>query len=171
MGKRGPKNIPTVLKVLHGNPCKRPMPVNEPEGVGDLWGPPNFMDAEQREQWFYALDRAPPGLLAGTDRDIFGAWVCACVEYQKAVIEVRNLGQVVKTRDGNAIQNPYMSIMNRQAVLMNRLGAELGFSPAARASLGIAATDFGDGLGTGRRRRTGESELDRYLALKPDKLN
>jgi hypothetical protein len=40
-----------------------------------------------------------------------------------------------------------MSIMNRQAVLMNRLGAELGFSPAARASLGGAAPAFGDGPG------------------------
>jgi hypothetical protein len=28
--------IPTVLKKLHGNPGKRPLPVDEPEGVGDL---------------------------------------------------------------------------------------------------------------------------------------
>jgi P27 family predicted phage terminase small subunit len=181
MGKRGPKRIPTVLKVLHGNPGKRPTPVDEPEGVGDLSAPPAYMDEEQRAQWHYALNRAPPGLLTGTDRDIFAAWVNACVEYQKAVLEVRKLGQVVKTgvvtdkngntSGGNAIQNPYLSIMNRQAMLMSRFGAELGFSPAARASLGSAAPDFGDGPGTGRRRRAGQSELDRYLALKPDKLN
>jgi P27 family predicted phage terminase small subunit len=83
-----------------------------------------------------ALDRAPPGLLTGTDRAIFTAWVCACVEYERAVQEVRALGQVVKTKDGNAIQNPYLSIMNRQAMLMSRFGAEMGFSPAARATLG-----------------------------------
>jgi phage terminase small subunit len=75
---------------------------------------------------------------------------------------------VVKTRDGNAIQNPYLGIMNRQAMLISRFGAELGFSPAARASLGSAAPAFGDGPG---RRIRGESELDRYLALKRDKLN
>jgi hypothetical protein len=50
---------------------------------------------------------------------------------------------------------------------MNRFGAELGFSPAARASLGTAASSF-DGVG---RRIRGESELDRYLEQKPDKLD
>jgi len=168
LGKRGPKQIPTVLKELHGNPGKRRLPENEPEGVGDLWAPPAYMDEEQRAQWNYGVDHAPPGLLTGTDRDIFGAWVCACVEYRKAVLEVRKIGQVVKTKDGNAIQNPFLGIMNRQAVLMNRLGAELGFSPAARASLGSAAPAFGDGPG---RRIRGESELDRYLAIKPDVLD
>jgi P27 family predicted phage terminase small subunit len=167
MGKRGPKKIPTVLKELHGNPGKRPLPVDEPEGVGDLWAPPAYIDEEQREQWNYVVDHAPPGLLTGTDREILATFVNACVEYQRAVLEVRKIGQVVKTRDGNAVQNPFLGIMNRQALLLARFGAELGFSPAARASLGAAAPAFD---GTGRRIR-GESELDRYLALKPDVLD
>jgi len=165
--KRGPKVKPLLLRQLHGHPSHRPIPVDEPEGVGDLWAPPAYMDDEQRAQWHYALQRAPPGLLTDTDRDIFACWVNACVEYRKAVLEVRAIGQVVKTRDGNAIQNPFMGIMNRQALLMNRFGAELGFSPAARASLGSGAPDF---HGPGRKIR-GESELDRYLALKPDVLD
>ena len=78
------------------------------------------------------------------------------------------MGQVVKTRDGNAIQNPFLSIMNRQASLMVRFGAELGFSPAARASLGSSAPAFGDGPGL---RIRGESDLARYLELKPDNLD
>ena len=167
MGKRGPKMIPTLLKELHGNPGKRRLPVDEPKGVGDLWAPPAYMDDEQREQWHYVVDHAPPGLLTGTDREILATFVNACVEYQRAVLEVRKIGQVVKTRDGNAIQNPFLGIMNRQALLISRFGSELGFSPAARASLGTSAPTFD---GTGHRIR-GESELDRYLALKPDKLN
>jgi P27 family predicted phage terminase small subunit len=156
-----------MLRRLHGNPRQKPMPENEPEGVGDLWDPPKYMDAEQRAQWTYVVDHAPPGLLTGTDRDVLSTFVNACVEYQRAVLEVRKIGQVVKTRDGNAIQNPYLGIMNRQALLISRFGAELGFSPAARASLGVTATAFGNGAG---RRVRGESELDRYLALKPDRL-
>ena len=50
---------------------------------------------------------------------------------QRAVLEVRKMGQVVKTRDGNAVQNPFLGIMNRQALLMAKFGSELSFSPAA----------------------------------------
>ena len=58
--------------------------------------------------------------------------------------------------------------MNRQAMLMNKFGAELGFSPAARASLGSAAPAFGNGSS---RRIRGVSELARYLEQKPAKLD
>jgi P27 family predicted phage terminase small subunit len=168
MGKRGPKKIPTVLKELHGNPGKRALPVDEPDGVGDLWAPPAWFDDEQRDQWNYAIDHAPPGLLTGTDREVLVVWVVACVEHAKAAQEVRKLGQVVKTKDGNAIQNPFLPIVNRQALIMLKAGSEMGFSPAARTSLGTAAPAFGNGPS---RRIRGESELDRYLALKPDKLD
>ena len=47
------------------------------------------------------------------------------------------MGQVVKTRDGNAVNNPYLGIVNRQALIMIRAACELGFTPAARASLGM----------------------------------
>lgn len=132
MGRR-PK--PAVLRDLHGNPGKRCLR-NEPQGVGDLWDPPSWFDDEQRDQWQYALDRAPPGLLTGTDRAILAAWVVAACEHARAAKEVQTTGQVIETTNSNEIQNPSLSIMNRQATLMVRFGHELGFSPAARASLG-----------------------------------
>jgi hypothetical protein len=42
-------------------------------------------------------------------------WVVACVEHARAAAEVRRMGQVVKTKDGKAINNPYLGIVNRQA--------------------------------------------------------
>lgn len=168
----GRKPVPAVLRDLHGNPGKRAVP-DEPEGVGDLWAPPSYMDEEQRAQWDYVVDHAPPGLLTGTDRDILAAFVNACVEYQKAVLSVRSMGQVVKTRDGNAIQNPFLGIMNRQALLMKTFGSELGFSPAARASLGSRAPEFTthDSPTAGGRGRAVRGSLAAYLELKPDRLD
>jgi len=166
MGKRGPKKQPTMLRELHGNPSRRPMPTDEPEGVGDLWEPPAYFDDEQRAKWRAALDYAPPGLLTGTDRAIFTVWVVACVEYARAAVEVRNLGQVVTTKAGNAIQNPYLSIMNRQALMMLKAAGEMGFTPAARAALGSAAPAF-DGRSTARR--DGEMSLQEYIDSSPDK--
>ena len=166
----GRKPTPTVLRALHGNPRQHAMPTDESEGVGDLWSPPAYMDDEQREQWNYAVDHAPPGLLTGTDRDILAAWCNACVEYARAVVEVRKIGQVVKTKDGNAIQNPFLGIMNRQALLMVKLGSELGLSPAARASLDSRAPEFPHDAPTGGRRPI-KGGLAGYLEQKPDRLD
>lgn len=47
----------------------------------------------------------------------------------------------------------------------------MGFSPAARASLGSAAPEFNDGPTTGRKGRAIEGSLAAYLEQKPDKLN
>jgi P27 family predicted phage terminase small subunit len=134
--KRGQKPTPKALRILRGNPSKKRLPRNEPDGVGDLWSPPSYFDSEQRDEWDRVIENAPRSLLTGTDRDIVAAYVVAVVEYARAVIEVRTGGQIEKTKNGNVIQNPYLGILNRQALLIYKFGSQLGFSPAARASLG-----------------------------------
>ena len=166
----GRKPTPTVLKELHGNPGKRALPKDEPEGQGVLWAPPTWFDDDQRAQWNYALEHSPPGLLTGTDREVLVIWVVACVEHAKAVKQVRELGQVVKTKDGNAIQNPFLPIVNKQAAIMLKAGGELGFSPAARASLGSRAPEFAN-VPQGTGRRVAKRGLAGYLEQKPDTLN
>lgn len=137
-----------------------------PEGRGDLWAPPEWFNDEQRAEWHYALNNAPLGLLTATDRGVLSIWCVASVEYAKAVGEVRRLGQVVKTTEGNAIQNPFLGIVNRQANIMMRSGAEMGFSPASRMGLGQPGEDGARPVG-GRR----SDALDDYLAQKPDRLD
>jgi phage terminase small subunit len=55
------------------------------------------------------------------------------------------------------VQNPWLQILNKQAMLILRLSGEFGFSPISRARLGIAA-----GQGQGR-----ESALDEFLRNVP----
>lgn len=142
------------------------MPVDVPEGRGDLWAPPDWFNDEQRAEWHYAIDNAPLGLLTATDRGVLSIWCVASVEYSKAVGEVRRLGQVVKTADGNPIQNPFLGIVNRQANIMMRSGAEMGFSPASRMAFGKSAGEEGRPV-PGRR----SGALDEYLTQKPDRLD
>jgi P27 family predicted phage terminase small subunit len=167
----GRKRVPTVLRELHGNPRQHAIPQDEPEGVGDIWAPPSWFDDAQREQWHYAVDHAPPGLLTGTDRETLVVWCCACVEYAKAVLRVRADGQVVTTKAGNVIQNPYLSVMNRQALIMLKAGGEMGFSPSARASLGSRGPEFNNAGSAGQPARTIKGSLAGYLEQKPDSLN
>lgn len=154
----GTKPQRAALKLLRGNPGKRRVPTNEPQGVGMLDAPPTWMDEEQRAQWFYSVQSAPPGMLTATDREILAVWVVACVEHARAAVEVRKMGQVVKTKDGNIINNPHLGIANRQALIMVRVAGELGFTPSARASLGMI-----DESGRGGPRLIGEvNEFDEF---------
>jgi P27 family predicted phage terminase small subunit len=164
------KPIPVALHKLHGKPGRRPIEVCETAGVGDIWAPPTWFDDQQREQWHYSSEHAPPGLLTGTDREILVVWVVAAVEHARACQRVRELGQVVSTREGGVMQNPYLGVMNRQAHIMLRAASELGFSPAARAGLGRMAPVFdphAPALGQPRN----NARLAAYLDRKPDKLN
>src|SRR4029077_5814964 len=141
-GHRMPrKATPAHLRVLHGNPSNLPPMPNEPEGVGVLWAPPAWFDDDQREQWHYAIENAPPGLLSATDRETLAIWCCASVEYAKAVQHVRAHGAVMKSKGGVMMHNPHATTMNKQAAMMLRCGGEMGFSPASRAALGKAAAD------------------------------
>jgi P27 family predicted phage terminase small subunit len=174
MGKRGPPKTPLLLQQLHGNPRDHAPPVDVPEGRGELWAAPPWFDDEQRLQWDYALENAPLGLLTGSDREVLVIWCVASVEHARAVQEVRKLGQVVKTKDGNAIQNPFLPIVNKQALIMLRAGAEMGFSPASRVSLGNLGAELIPGggryVGASRAGRS-RGDLEDYLDAKPDKLD
>jgi hypothetical protein len=76
--------MPTHLRLLHGTPDRRPLPVAEPLGVGVLRAPPDWFDDEQRAQWHYAIENAPPGLLTATDREVLIIWTGASVEHARA---------------------------------------------------------------------------------------
>jgi P27 family predicted phage terminase small subunit len=134
---RTKRQTPTGLKKLRGNPGKRALPRHEPEGVGGLGDPPAGLDKEQREAWRITAAAAPPGLLTETDRDIFRAYIVASVNHMRANIEINANGFTVETSTGTPIQNPAVGVLHRSAELMAKLGAEMGFSPSARASIGL----------------------------------
>jgi P27 family predicted phage terminase small subunit len=162
----GPKPQPTHLRALHGNPSGKRLPVAEPQAMGVLWSPPDWLDDEQRAQWHYAIENAPPGLLTSIDRETLIIWTCASVEHAVAARLVRKLGQVVETKGGNMIQNPHLPVMNRQALLMLKSGGEMGFSPASRAAIGRSGEPA-----QGRAGQIAGTPLAAYLAEKPDKLD
>ena len=74
---RGRKPVPTPLRILKGNPGRRPYNANEPQVAGTLGGPPAFLSERQQVIWREALANAPCGLLTPLDASIFAIWVTA----------------------------------------------------------------------------------------------
>ena len=127
--------------MIAGNPGKRKLNMDEPEIKAGLKDAPDWMDDEQLKQWQYAIDEAPAGVLGTIDRDTLAVWVTACVYRtqaikQQAKIDAKNsLKLLTKTTNGNIVQSPYMAIINKQAEVMMKAAAEMGFTPSSRTRL------------------------------------
>jgi P27 family predicted phage terminase small subunit len=170
---RGRKPTPTVLKKLHGNPGDRPLNIREPIPEGDLITPPDYLTAEQRENWAYALRYAPPGLLRKIDRAQLVAFVVAEDLYRQAVaMQARAPSLLMRVGPPPAAgepdnrplqQSPMLAIINKQAIIMNKIAAELGFTPASRARVQVQPGAFVPGSAAAAK----TIDLEDYLAAAP----
>lgn len=129
---RRPK--PTFLKVISGNPGKRPLNDSEPQPVGDLQDAPDWMTETQRAGWRYAIESAPSGLLKRLDRSALTVWVVAEDLHRDAAEKVAKYGAIIKAPNtGVPLQSPFVAVLNKQAQLMLKAAAELGFTPSSRS--------------------------------------
>lgn len=137
---KGRKPKPTYLKLVSGNPGKRPVNVAEPKPTGDLAAAPEWFTDDQREGWAYAIAHAPPGMLRLLDRSILAIWVVAESYHRQAAQAVSKFGIMTKSPvKAEPMQNPYLAVVNRQALIMVRAAGELGFTPVARSRIALGS--------------------------------
>ena len=135
------KRKPTVLKLLEGNPGKRAINKNEPVPKNNLADPPEFLGDTARQMWTYILQEMPEGLIKSTDLAELTMWCVAFEIYKKAYEQVRIQGEVVITTERGLpmpVTNPYLKIMNDQALVLSRAGSNLGLNPVARSKMSEA---------------------------------
>ena len=144
---RGRKPKPTHLKLIEGNPGKRPIRTGSERPATAMPDAPDHLNNTARSEW----DRVAHGLhalrlLEMVDR---GALAAYCVTYarwvqaERAIAEMgkRDMltgGLMIKTSNGNAIQNPLVGTANKAMSDLVRYAAEFGMTPSARSRI-IAA--------------------------------
>ena len=139
---RGGKPKPTHLKLIEGNRGRRPLNKREPKCVGDLASPPAWFNQSQRDGWNYAISNSPRGMLKLLDRSTLTAWVIAEDLHRQATLAVTENGLVVRSPDkGVPMQNPYLAIINRQALIMLKAASDLGFTPSSRSRVKVDVDD------------------------------
>ncbi len=142
---RGRKPKPTKLKVLTGNPGKRPLNYNEPRpepAIPDC--PPELSEAAQREWNRLVGELSKLNLLTHLDRAALAAYCNAYAMWVEAIEAIQKYGSMVKSPTGYPIQSPYVAIANRQAEIMLRISAEFGFTPASRGRIAAPPTEQGE---------------------------
>ena len=153
---RGRKPKPTTLKILEGNPGRRPLNDREPQVPAEVPECPDFLDDEARAEWFrMGKVLQDMGLLSLADRAALAAY---CVVYSRWVTaerQVQRLGTIVKSPQKNfPMKSPYLTVADQALEAMRRFMAELGLTPSSRSRIRVpktprAADEFDAFLETG----------------------
>jgi P27 family predicted phage terminase small subunit len=140
--------IPSYLKLLRGNPGKRPLkPEPEPAIAPACPEPPLFLDAYARDEWHrVAPELWRIGLLRVTDVACLAVYAMAYSQWRQASEALARIaagdpvmhGLLVKTADGNARRNPLVKVASDAASDMLMVAGLFGLTRVARARLGAA---------------------------------
>ena len=139
---RGPKPSPTMLKLLRGNPGKRPInkaepkpkPVRRPK-------PPIDLDPNARKEWRRVVGELDKlGMLSKLDLPVLAAYCVAFARFMAANDSLRAVaekdpilkGMLIKTKQGNWIQNPLVGVARRATADMVQFATEFGMTPSSR---------------------------------------
>ncbi len=141
---RGRKPKPTHLKLVRGNPGKRPLNAREPKPAPALPQAPPELSADAKLEWDrIAGDLQRLSLLSAIDRGTLAAYCQAYGRWIAAERALRRMaerdqltdGLMIKTTNGNPVQNPLVGTANKSMSDMVRFAAEFGMTPSARSRI------------------------------------
>lgn len=149
-GGRPPK--PVELKLIEGNPGKRPVKL-PPKAPPEKPRCPAWLSDYAKLEWkrvVPVLDRL--GLLTSVDRATLSAYCEAVATFKAAVEAVKREGILVSRRGGELVKNPALQVERDASRLIAAYSGMFGLSPSDRVRL----------LGTGQA-GGGLSELEALL--------
>lgn len=134
---RGRKPKPTTLKILEGNPGRRPINDREPMAPAEVPECPDYLDDEAKAEWFrMSAVLRDMGLLTQADRAALAAY---CVLYSRWVAaerQVQRLGTIVKSPLKNfPMKSPYLTVADQALEEMRKFMVEFGLTPSSRGRI------------------------------------
>jgi P27 family predicted phage terminase small subunit len=139
MGVRGPRPSPTKLKVLRGNPGRRPLNQDEPIPEAGSLVPPSWLEGEGIAEW----NRIAPklhdlGLLTTVDEQALATYCHTWARWREAEHHIKKFGMVIKGKGGYPVISPFVAVANRAMAQMKGFLVEFGMTPSARSRVTAA---------------------------------
>jgi len=133
---RGRRPKPTRLKLLTGNPGKRPLNEREPEPEPSIPDCPPELGPVARREWDRLVgELGKLRILTALDRAALASYCGAYGLWADAMEQIQKYGSMVKSPSGYPQQSPYLAVANRQAEIMMRIASEFGFTPASSSRI------------------------------------
>lgn len=138
----GPRPTPTALKLIRGNPGKRPINKDEPKPKVQTPTCPAHLSKAGRTEW----RRIAPlltniGIMTKVDRAALAAYCQSYARWVEAEKKVAERGEVVKTTNDNIVINPYLSVANKAMDNMRKFLVEFGMTPSSRSRISAEKQD------------------------------
>ena len=141
---RGRKPKPTAIKVLAGNPGRRPVNKAEPRfHVPERTpSPPAFLSDTAAEVWrdLGKLLR-DAGLFTVVDRYALAMFCAVAARWMEAERKLQQAGAVITSEAGGMYQNPWLHVANKAWGQMRQMLSEFGLTPAERSRLKTVVAD------------------------------
>lgn len=138
MATRGRKPKPTALKVLEGNPGKRPLNKNEPQPEKKAPRCPSWLEPEAKKEWRrMAKTLETIGVLTQVDKAAFAGYCQAYARWREAEEFLSKHGTIFKTPSGYIQQVPQVAIARSYLQTMKDFCSEFGMTPASRTRIKV----------------------------------
>ena len=133
---RGNKPKATVLKLITGNPGRRPLNQHEAKPVVAIPQPPELLKDEALREW----KRLTPlleevGLISKLDRAVVAAYCKAWARWIECERMLESTGLIVKAPNGYPMYSPYLSASNKALDQVRQLSEQIGLSGSARSRI------------------------------------
>ena len=135
--------IPTSIKLLRGNPGKRPLNKREPKPKEGIPHCPAWLCDEARKHWkLTAAILKDMGLLTTADGDALANYCDTWAEWREMREWIKKHGSVmpIRGKDGEIKyiqQAPQVNIARHHLLVLGRYQLEFGLTPSARTRIQI----------------------------------
>ena len=142
MTKPGPKPTPTAIKKLRGNPGKRPLNDAEPRPRMVKPRCPSHLSDEAKKEWKRISSKLfDLGLLTEIDGTALAIYCELWARWVEANKRLAESNIVIRTTNGNLVQNPLVGMANRAMTDMLKVMAEFGMTPSSRSRVKSALAE------------------------------
>ena len=139
---KGRKPKPLALKLLDGNPGKKPLNLDIPSPDPGIPSCPSFLSGEAKREWRrISKELEIVGLLTLVDRAALAGYCQTYARWRAAEEIIAQEGLVYeytnKNGSTNIVEHPAVKIARESMMLLKAFCAEFGLTPSARSRINL----------------------------------
>ena len=135
---KGAKPKATVLKLVTGNPGRRPLNAHEAKPKAVVPDPPPMLDEDAMAEWRRVTPLlAEVGLISRLDRAVVAGYCMAFSRWMECERMLKTTGLIVKSPNGYPMYSPYLAASNKALDQVRQMSEQIGLSGSSRSRIKV----------------------------------